>query len=133
MKMIKVLWCRFQQCFRTFRCCLSKGPLKQDFLGIYLTTFSEFVIWEIQKLWGLYFFSKCSKFEIDIKNLAKIWEKLFSFSDNFIWIGIIKLSLLRTGYFSLVADVLTSSVKIWRLNMREFYEHNFLASDEWTW
>ena len=114
-------------------CCLSKGPLKQDFLGIYLTTFSEFVIWEIQKLWGLYFFSKCSKFEIDIKNLAKIWEKLFSFSDNFIWIGIIKLSLLRTGYFSLVADVLTSSVKIWRLNKREFYEHNFLASDEWTW
>ena len=27
-----------------FPCCLAKGPLKQDFLDIYLTMFSESVI-----------------------------------------------------------------------------------------
>ena len=30
-----------------------KGPLKRDFLDNYLTTFSESVISEIQKLWEL--------------------------------------------------------------------------------
>ena len=34
------------------------------------------------------------------KNGAKNWEKFFCFGDNCIWIGIAKLSLLRTGYFS---------------------------------
>ena len=31
-------------------CCFSKGPLKRAFLKIYLTTFPESVISEIQKL-----------------------------------------------------------------------------------
>ena len=31
-------------------CCLSKGPLKHDFLGIYLTTISESVTSKIDQL-----------------------------------------------------------------------------------
>ena len=91
---------------------LSKGLLKQDFLDIYLTTFSESVISEIQKLWGSSFFSKYSKFNVDFKNAAKDWEKKIFFWENSTWICIVKLSVLRTIYFSSLASVLTSSPKI---------------------
>ena len=42
----------------------------------------------------------------------------------------VKLSLLRTGFFSSIANVLTSSPKIWNVNKREFSEHNFPDSDK---
>ena len=111
-------------------CCLLKGPVKRDFLDIYLTTFSESVISKIQNLGGSSFFKKYLKFNLDFKNAAKNSEKVFCFWDNCIWIGIVKLSLLRTGYFSSVANVLTSSPKIWHVNKRDFFEQNFLASDQ---
>ena len=57
--------------------CLLKGPLKQDFLDIYLTTFSESEISETQNLWGLSFVSKCSKFNLDFKNASENSEKFF--------------------------------------------------------
>ena len=100
-------------------CCLSKGPLKQDFLDIYLTTFSESVVSKRQNLWGSYFASKYLKFKLSFKNAGKIEQKFFCFWDNSIWIGIVKLSLLRTGYFSLSANVLKSSPKIWNVYKRQ--------------
>ena len=100
--------------------CLSKHPLKRDFLDIYLTTFLESVTSKIQNLWGSSFYSKCLKFNLDFKNAAKNWEKVFCFWDNCIWIGIVKFSLLRTGHFSSAANVLTSSRKIWHVNKRDF-------------
>ena len=112
---------------------LSKGLLKQDFLDIYLTTFSESVISEIQKLWGSSFFSKCSKSNFDFKNAAKNFEIFFCFLDNWIWIGTVKLFLWRTRYFSSAANVLTSSPKIWHVNKRDFFQLNFLGSDRWIW
>ena len=133
MNMIKVLWWRFQQCLGTLKCCLSNGPLKRDSLDIYLTTFSESVFSETQKLWRSCFDSKCSKFNIDFKNAAKNWEKFFCFPDNCIWIGVVKLSLLRTGYFSSVGNVLTSSPKIWHVDKKDFFEQNFVVSDQWIW
>ena len=102
-------------------CCLSEGPLKRDFLDIYQITFSESVTSEPQKLWLSSFDSKCSKFNKDFQNSAKSWEKFFCFSDNWIWIGILKLSLLRTGYFSLTANILRSSSQIWHVNKRSFF------------
>ena len=130
------IWLRcYDACFNSawarLPCCLSEGPLKRAFLDIYLTTFSESVISEIQKLWGSYFFSKYSKFDLNSRNAGKIWEKVFCFWDNCIWIGIVKLSLLRTGYFSSAANVLTSSPKICHVNQRNFFEQNFLSSDQW--
>ena len=59
--------------------------------------------------------------------------KDFVFLDNWIWNGIVKLSLLRTGYFSLAANVVTSSRKIWHVNKRDVFKLNWLESDEWIW
>ena len=114
-------------------CCLSKGFLKQDFLDVYLTMFSDSVISEIQKLWGSAFSLKYSKFNLNFKNATKNREKVVCFWDNSIWIGIVKLSLLRTGHFSSRANVLTSNPKIWHVNKRGFFEHNFHLSGHWVW
>ena len=123
----------FKSSWARLPCCLSKVLLKRDFLDIYLTTFSESVISKLQNLWGLSFVSKCSKFQLDFKNAVKNCENLLCFWDHWIWIGIIKLSLLRTGYFSSVANVLTSSPKILHVNKRDFFQLNFLGSDRWIW
>ena len=110
-------------------CSLSKGLLKRDFLGIYLITFLESVISETQNLWALSFFSKRSKFQIDLKNGPKIEKKFFFFCDNCIWIAIIKLFLWRTRYISSPANVLTSSPKIFPVNKGDLFQLIFL----WQW
>ena len=51
-------------------------------------------------------------------------EKKFFFSDNIILIGIVKLSLLRTGYISSAFNVLRSSPKILHVNKRDFFQLN---------
>ena len=81
----------------------------------------------------IFFISKILKFDINLKNSARNWAKVFCFWDNCIWIGIAKLSLLRTGYYSPAANVLRSSPKIWHSNKRDLLEHNFFASDQWIW
>ena len=91
----------FNSAWARFPCCLFKGPPKRGLLDIYMTTFSESVISKLQNLWGSSFFPKCSKSNLDFINAAKNSEKVFSFWYNCIWIGIVKLSLLRRGYFSL--------------------------------
>ena len=112
-------------------CCLSKDILKQDFLDIYLTTFWESVISDIQNLWGSSFFKKYLKFNLNLKLQQKAEKKFFCFWDNCILIGIINLSLLRTGYFSSAANMLTRSQKIWDVNKRDVFQLNWLGSDQW--
>ena len=63
----------------------------------------ESVISQIQILWGSSFFSKCQKCYLDFENEAKNWEKGIFLRYNCIWIGIVKLSVLRIGYLSLAA------------------------------
>ena len=87
----------------------------------------------MENQWAYSFRSKCLKFNLYFKNAGKSREKVFCFWYNCIWIGIVKLSLLRTGYFSSTADVLTSSPKIWDINKRHFFQLNFLVSDQWIW
>ena len=65
--------------------------LKRDSLDIYLPTFLEFVIWEIQNLGGSSFFSKFSKFKLEFKNTEKNSENVFCFSYNCILIDILNL------------------------------------------
>ena len=63
----------------------------------------------------------------------KIQKTFFYFWDNWIWIGTVILTLLRTGYFSSVANVLTNSPKIWHANKSDFFEHKMFSSDQWIW
>ena len=123
----------FNSTWARLSCYLSKGPLKQDFLDIYLTTFSQSVIWETQKLWLSSFASKPSKFNLDFKNVPENSEKVFCLWDNCIWIGIVKLSLWRTRNFLYAANVVTSSPKICHVNKRDSFQLNFLGSDRWIW
>ena len=94
MNMIKVLWCRFQQCLGTFTILLVEASSET----------------------GL--FRHLSDYVFGVR-------KIFSFWDNCIWIGIVKLSLLRTGCFSSEANVLRSSPKIWHVNKRDFFKFNW--------
>ena len=98
-------------------------PPKRDFLEIYLTAFSKSVIPEIQNLRAPSFFSKYLKLNLDLKNTAKNWEKVFRFWGN----CIVKLSLLRTEYLSSESTLLTSSPKIWHVKKRDFFWLNWLA------
>ena len=79
------------------------------------------------------FFPKSSKFNLDYKNAWQNPEKGSCFSYNCISYSILKLSLLRTGYFSSVANVLTTNPTIWYVNKRDFFEHNLFARDQWIW
>ena len=133
MNMITVLWCRFQQSLGTFTILFVETSSETGLirhLSDYVFRVRSF---GNTKAVRIIFFSKSSKFKLDFRNAAKNLEKFFSFSDNWISIGILKLSLLRTGYFSSVANVLTSSPKIWHVNKRDFFQLNWLGSDRWIW
>ena len=103
------------------------GPLKRELLDIYLITFWESVILEMQNLSASSFVSEWSKFKLELKNEEKTSEKDFCFWDNCISTGIVKLTLLRTRYLSLAANMLANSPKIWHLNKRYFFQLNILA------
>ena len=125
-------WIRWKCCDADFNsswarlpCCLLKVPLQRNLLDIYHATFSESVISKMKNLSGSAFAPKCLKFKLDFKNARKNWEKVFCFWDNWIWIGIVKLSLLRTGYFSSAANMLTSSPKILHITNWDVFHLNF--------
>ena len=93
------------------------------------TRFPECVILEKNLLWGSSFFWKCSKFNLDFGNARKNPEKCFSFWDNCVRIGCVKLSLLRTEYLSSAVNVLTNSYKALRLTKTDFFRLNYLPND----
>ena len=74
----------------------------------------------MQNLCGSSFYEKSLKVLVDCKNAPRNWEKVFCFWENCIWIGIVKLSLLRTWYISSAANVLTRSSEIWHVKKRDF-------------
>ena len=87
----------------------------------------------MQKLWGSSLFWKCLKFNLIFKNAWKNSEKAFGSWGNCFWAGIVKLFVLRTGYFSSEANVLTSITKILHVNKRKFLQLNWLGRDQWMW
>ena len=130
MNLIKLLQCRFQWCLCTFTMLLVKGFSQTGLfrhLSHYVFRVRNF---KITKAMRAFILSKCLKFHLDFKNEAKISVNIFSFWDNCIWIVIVKLSLLRRGYFSLAANVLTSSPKIWHVNNRDFLQLKWICSDQ---
>ena len=81
----------------------------------------------MHKPWWSSLFSKCSKFDIEIKNADESWQKCCYFLGNCIWIGSVKLSLLRSEYLSWVANVLRDNPKILPSLTENFSNLTFFA------
>ena len=125
---------RFQKCLDMFtKLLFEKWSETEIFLDMYLTTFLKSVISEIQNIWGSPFFPKCPKFKLVFRNAAKNWEKVFLFWNNYVIIGIVELSLLRTGYLSLAANVWTSSSNICCFKKTDFFQLSCLDTDQYIW
>ena len=120
MNLIKLMWCRFQQCLGTFTMLLvtrfSQAVLLKHLSG-YVFGVRNF---EITKSMKIIFFDKLLKISSRFQKCSQKLRKTFCFWDNSIWIGIVKLSELRTGYFSSAANVLTISPKIWHFPRETF-------------
>ena len=133
MNMIKVLWCKFQQCLGTFTMLLVEGMSETGLFRHLSDHVSGVRNFGKSKSMRVIFFSKYLKFIAAFRFPAKNSEKVFCFWDCCIWISIVKLSLLRTGYFSSETSVLKSSCKIWHINKRDVLQLNCLGSDQWIW
>ena len=133
LNMIKVLWCRFQKWMGTFTILLVERSSERELFRYLSNQVFAVRTFINTKAMSVNFFLKCWKINLDLKNAAKNWEKAFSFPYDCIWIGIVNLSLLRIGYFSLAANELTSSPKIWHVNKRELFQLNCLGSDQLIW
>ena len=123
-----VLLCRFQQCPAPFTMFLVKGSSETGLFRHLSNRFSLSVFAKNHKLSRSYYFLKCSKLELHVKNAVKISQKRFFFWDNSIWIGCVKFSLLRTEYLSSVVNVLTANPKMLHITKRDFFQLNFLCS-----
>ena len=78
--MIKVLWCRFQQCLDTFTILLVEGCSETGlFRHLFIHLFRVRNFGNTKPVRVIFFFSKHSKFNLDFKNAAKNWEKVFVF------------------------------------------------------
>ena len=127
--MIKVIWPKFQWCLGPFTMLLVEASSETELFRHLSDYLSEIPNFENKKLSGSSFFSKFIKFQ----KCGKISEKRYFFWDNCIWIGFIKLSLLRRGYFSSAANVLKGSPKIFHVNKRDFFQLNWLGNGQWIW
>ena len=66
--MVKVVWFRFQQCLVPLTCCFTKGPLKEDFLETFLTTFLRVRNFANTSAVRVTFYWNCSKINLAFKN-----------------------------------------------------------------
>ena len=75
----------------------------------------------------------CLNWNVDFRNALKSSEKIFSFSDNSIWIGCGKFSLLPGKYFSSGVNVLTNGLKISDITKKNFLQLKFSQCDDQRW
>ena len=113
--MLKVLCWDFCSLWAPLPCYSLKALQKRDFLDIYLTTVFGVCNFKHTSAMRVTFSWKCSKFYLHFKNGENKSEKVFPFRDNCIWIGCVKLSLLRRECCWPVVNVLKNSPKISQL------------------
>ena len=131
MNMIKVKLCRFEPHLGRFTILIVDGSSE---IGLF-RHLSNYVLrvrnFENTKDVRVIFFFKMFKIKFRFQIFSKKCRKFFCFWDICVCIGIVKLSLLRAGYFSSDATVLTSCPKIFRFNKKDFFQLNWLSSDHW--
>ena len=130
--MAKVLSFTLNSASACLSCYLSKGPLKRDFLHIYLTTFFRVRTFKTTTpISVVFFFWKCSSLNLNFQNTKKNWENLFCFWDNSIWKCCYILSLLRREHFLSALSGLTNNPKILHITQRDFFNMNCLHRYQW--
>ena len=129
--MLKVFRPDFNNAYSLSPCRSPNCPLKRHFLDFYLITFfgvrnfgstsamRVFFFWKTFQI--LYRFQKCDNTNSD---------KVSCFWDNSIWIGFVKLSLLRREYLSRAVNALTNTFKTLHIIKRDFFQPNCLHSDQ---
>ena len=123
MNIISVLWWRLQQCLGIFNMLLvERWSEKRHFrhLSDYIFGVCNFGNTKSMRAISV---PESLKFKLDFKNVAETWENFFWFWDNCIWIGYVKLSLLRTGFFSSARNMLRRSPKTW-MSIRETFSNS---------
>ena len=133
MNMIKVMSCRFDKCLGRFTMLLVEGSSKTELFRHLSNHVFEVINFGNTKAMWVIFFSKTFKLSDRFRKWSQKVIKNFCFWDNWIWIAIVTLSLLRTGYFSPVAIGLPSKPKILHVNKTYFFRRNFLGSDGRIW
>ena len=79
-------------------------------------------------------YSKCSKLNVNFKNaVKKKSEKLFSFLDNFIWIGCGNFSLLERKQIWSGVNVLKNGLNISYITKKGFFQLKFPQSIAQGW
>ena len=121
----------FNSALANLPCYLLKGPLKRDFLDIYLTTFLESVNSKIHLLWLSPFFRKCSKLNLNLENAKKICENIFRFWHKGIWKCCNKLCLLRREYLSSAVNGLLNTLTILYITQRDLLNLSYLHKVKW--
>ena len=132
--MVKELSFTFRKCLETFTMWLYEGSLETGvfrhwsnkvFLGPY---FRKYISNE-----GHLFFKNVQNLNQISKSQQKKFEKVFSFRDNCIWSGCVKLSPLKREYLPSALIVLGNSLEILHITNRDFLKVNCLQSDQWIW
>ena len=123
----------FKNVWSSLTSCFPKGPLKEDFLEIYLTKFFGVRNFGNTSAVRVIFFGNYSKLNMYFKNAVTNSENVFCFLDNCVWIGSLKLSLLRREYLSSAVNMLTNIPKILHMTKRDFFQLNCFHSDQWIW
>ena len=77
------------------------------------------------------FFRKCSRFNLDLENAQKNWEKFFCFRDKCIWTCCGKMPLLRREYLSSAISVLPNSLQIFPVTKRDLFQLINVHIDQW--
>ena len=129
MNIVKVLLLRFERWFVLFTMLLFEVSSE---MGLF-THWSNPIFQSPQ-------FRKCVNNEVhlflkNVQNLIYISkkkeknsDKIHSFWDNCIWIGCLKLSLLRREYLSSPVNVLRNNLNILYITKRDFLQLNYLHS-----
>ena len=76
------------------------------------------------------FSSKYPNLNLNLQTTKKKKENIFRFSDNCIWKGCYKLSLLRREYLLLAVNELTNSPKILHITRRDLFNMNCVHRDQ---
>ena len=112
------------------RCYLSKGPLKRDFLDIYLTTIFGVRKFKNTSAMSIILFLEMLKIESIFRKCEKKWDIIFCFWDICLWKFCKKLPLLRREYLSSAVNGLRKCPKISHITQRDSFDLDYLHRDQ---